>query len=61
MKMKTLTAQSTTGRQALAGWHTIIILAALGVVLVAIIGFAGGDVLHSAAHDLRHANGFPCH
>ncbi|MCG8624112.1 MAG: CbtB-domain containing protein [Proteobacteria bacterium] len=25
------------------------------------IGFAGSEMLHGAAHDLRHASGFPCH
>ena len=38
-------------------------LAALifGVVLVVGAGFAGPQVLHNAAHDARHAMGFPCH
>jgi cobalt transporter subunit CbtB len=32
-----------------------------GVLLLAGAGFAGSDYLHSAAHDTRHAIGFPCH
>jgi cobalt transporter subunit CbtB len=38
-------------------------LAALlfGLFLVWGTGFAGSNVLHSAAHDSRHAFAFPCH
>jgi cobalt transporter subunit CbtB len=34
---------------------------ALGLALLFIGGFAGAEVLHNAAHDTRHATGFPCH
>lgn len=34
---------------------------ALGLVLLGGVGFAGASVLHNAAHDTRHAVGFPCH
>lgn len=33
----------------------------LGLLVVGVVGFSHIDVLHSAAHDVRHANGFPCH
>ena len=33
----------------------------LGLALVAAAGFAGPEALHEAAHDARHALGFPCH
>jgi cobalt transporter subunit CbtB len=49
---------------AVAGWRDAVALlaaAALGLVLVVGAGFAGSDVLHNAAHDARHAAGFPCH
>jgi cobalt transporter subunit CbtB len=32
-----------------------------GVLLLAGAGFAGSDYVHNAAHDTRHAIGFPCH
>lgn len=38
-----------------------MMLAVFGAVFVYGIGFAGANVLHSAAHDARHANNFPCH
>lgn len=33
----------------------------LGALLVFTVGFAGSQTLHAAAHDTRHAIGFPCH
>lgn len=35
--------------------------AVLGVTLLFVAGFAESSVLHNAAHDARHSNGFPCH
>ena len=32
-----------------------------GLLLLAGAGFAGSDFVHNAAHDTRHALGFPCH
>lgn len=34
---------------------------ALGVVMVYAVGFSDVSVAHNAAHDVRHANGRPCH
>jgi cobalt transporter subunit CbtB len=33
----------------------------LGVFLIFGAGFAGSEVLHNAAHDVRHGMAFPCH
>jgi len=33
----------------------------LGSAFVFLIGFSHVDAVHDAAHDTRHANGFPCH
>ncbi len=33
----------------------------LGLFMVGMVGFSHIDVLHNAAHDVRHSNGFPCH
>lgn len=35
--------------------------AMLGMALIFTAGFADTHVLHNAAHDARHAAGFPCH
>ena len=33
----------------------------IGSFLVFGAGFAHSSVIHDTAHDVRHANGFPCH
>lgn len=33
----------------------------LGAPVIGAAGFSRLDVVHNAAHDTRHANGFPCH
>ena len=33
----------------------------LGVFIVGVVGFSHFDVIHNAAHDVRHSNAFPCH
>ncbi len=33
----------------------------LGVFLVLGTGIVGAEVIHSAAHDVRHGLAFPCH
>jgi len=33
----------------------------LGLFIVSIVGFSHIDVIHNAAHDVRHSNAFPCH
>jgi cobalt transporter subunit CbtB len=38
-----------------------IIAICLGLIIVGFVGFSHIDVVHNAAHDTRHANGFPCH
>lgn len=32
-----------------------------GVFVLFVVGFSQSPVAHNAAHDTRHANGFPCH
>ncbi len=33
----------------------------LGGATIFVVGFSHSDLLHAAAHDVRHAAGFPCH
>lgn len=33
----------------------------LGIVVLYGVGFVQTSAVHSAAHDMRHALGFPCH
>ena len=34
---------------------------ALGLFTVGMVGFSHISAVHNAAHDVRHANAFPCH
>ena len=53
----TLTKPATT-TSALA---SVAFVAALGIALLFVVGHAQSATLHDAAHDMRHATGFPCH
>jgi cobalt transporter subunit CbtB len=33
----------------------------LGTAILFAAGFSSNDFVHAAAHDVRHASGFPCH
>jgi cobalt transporter subunit CbtB len=33
----------------------------LVLFIVGFVGFSHIDVVHNAAHDVRHSNAFPCH
>lgn len=39
----------------------IALCAFIGLAIVALAGHAQTSGLHAAAHDARHAAGFPCH
>ena len=34
---------------------------ALGFSILYVVGFAGAQTIHNAAHDTRHSLNFPCH
>ena len=58
--MTTTTASVSTlsiGQRRSAGLTALC----LGFGLLLGVGFAGADQIHNAAHDTRHAVGFPCH
>ena len=38
-----------------------LMAAALGLVLLAGVGFWQVEAVHNATHDTRHSAGFPCH
>jgi cobalt transporter subunit CbtB len=40
---------------------SIIFVAMIGATIVFVAGHAQSATLHDAAHDMRHATGFPCH
>jgi len=40
---------------------TIAFVALMGAGMIFVAGHAQSAALHDAAHDVRHATGFPCH
>jgi cobalt transporter subunit CbtB len=55
---------TTTRAMASAGFaekvHALA-AAALGLLIIGMVGFSHLDAVHNAAHDVRHSNAFPCH
>ena len=54
----TRTAASATTS---TGLLSIAFVALIGATLLFVAGHAQSATLHDAAHDMRHATGFPCH
>jgi cobalt transporter subunit CbtB len=57
MATKTISTGLTVSQRLVAG----VICLLLGSFLVVGTGLAQSETLHNAAHDTRHAIGFPCH
>ncbi len=53
----------TTQIRTAAGTRLIpaLFVAILGLAVVTLAGHVQASALHDAAHDVRHATGFPCH
>ena len=46
---------------ALARNFPALVLLGFGAVMLYGVGFSKVSAMHNAAHDTRHATGFPCH
>ena len=57
-----MTANTAIKRQSQAKTlMSIALVAFMGAMVVFTVGLAQSATLHDAAHDTRHATGFPCH
>jgi cobalt transporter subunit CbtB len=56
--MITTTTQAT---EKSTGLMSVLFMAVLGGALLLVAGHVQSATLHDAAHDVRHATGFPCH
>lgn len=56
-EMTTQTLKATVG----GNTAPAIFAAILGLALITLTGHVQASALHDAAHDVRHATGFPCH
>lgn len=64
MNASTLASTSTAVAHSNASTSVLVQLGAalaLGFVMLYAVGFSEASVAHNAAHDVRHANGRPCH
>lgn len=60
--MTTLTqVQGQSHVKSRAGILPTVFAAILGLALITLTGHVQASALHDAAHDVRHATGFPCH
>jgi len=57
-QLSTATANVTTNVNVVV---QAVLAMALGLFVVGVVGFSHISAVHNAAHDVRHANAFPCH
>ncbi|UGV26518.1 cobalt transporter [Rhodopseudomonas boonkerdii] len=58
---QTQTAQLSTATTDVNAVVQAVLAMALGLFIVGVVGFSHISAVHNAAHDVRHANAFPCH
>jgi len=56
-----MTTKTLSTAKAGSGIAPILFSLILGLGLITITGHVQASALHDAAHDVRHATGFPCH
>jgi len=62
MSHDTVAGVHTSGRRTrLAALWPAAVAVALGFSILYMVGFAGAESVHDAAHDTRHSMNFPCH
>ena len=61
MTTQTMTTATGTQTGTQTGILPILFALVLGLGIISVTGMLQGATLHSAAHDVRHATGFPCH
>lgn len=58
---KTAIAIAATESKAASTTLSAIAAAFIGLGIITLAGHVQAATLHDAAHDMRHATGFPCH
>ncbi|MYA87233.1 MAG: CbtB-domain containing protein [Boseongicola sp. SB0662_bin_57] len=56
-----MTTRTIAEARSASAYIGVLVAALLGLGIVMLTGHVQADALHAAAHDIRHANGFPCH
>jgi len=52
---------STAKAGASSALIAFFVAAVIGTLIIGVTGHVQAETLHDAAHDVRHATGFPCH
>ena len=60
-KERNMNAMTQTAAKSGTTLASIIFAALIGATIIFFAGHAQSATLHDAAHDMRHATGFPCH
>ena len=60
MKMM-MTIAKTSASEKTTALLSVLGMVLLGLTILVAAGHAQSATLHDAAHDVRHATGFPCH
>ena len=55
------TQTQIVSRSGISDIRPAFVVAVMGIVLMIVTGHVQAAGLHDAAHDVRHATGFPCH
>jgi len=61
---KQATDLSTQAQSNNIAWSKVYAVSAaviIGALIISTVGLAGSEILHNAAHDIRHGLAFPCH
>ena len=56
-----MTTLTQTAAKTETSLMSILLVALVGLTMLFTVGLVPSQTLHDAAHDLRHASGFPCH
>ena len=61
MTTQTAQTQTATSVRSTSTLAAVIGAMLIGAAIIAVAGHVQAATLHDAAHDVRHATGFPCH
>lgn len=56
-----MTTRATPIQSSETDWVPLIVAALIGLGIIFTTGHLQAETIHDAAHDVRHATGFPCH
>lgn len=59
--MTTMTKTTARTEAKASGLLSVVFVTLIGATILFAAGHAQSSTLHDAAHDMRHATGFPCH